>query len=483
MNESMNAHDINDISDLKWSSAAYRTPFNSLIRTYRVSVQRIVFTFISLALSVTYLLLPIERGFPTVRILGYPFTVTILISSLSFLLLLPFSVKIVVKAVSGKNALSLRVPVKAIQVLRSNYVVLQFAVIIFMFVATIVSEDFTAGMFVVISYFVTFALNFVILLYLFQSGFRREFVTILCIVIAVASLVGVIEGLFRAYIPFYLDTYLNYDFARTQYAIVRPEFRVFGTLGNPIVYGIEMALAIPFVAEVTNKPIKYILIALLLLAGFLTLSTTVVILNAILLGGAFIISRIKLRVLFLAFTLLMLLALVAMLFPEVLVQIANSPQLGRAIGGNASNIAVRQYLLSWTLEHTWDGSNIGILLFGHGLKSSIAAVTSLGIGSIDSLDNTYTTLLYETGTLGLASFVLMGWCLCIGLAHSHKHSLHWYSLLGLLIVGLSFTTIYYSTFNLLWVASVATLYNAGRKGQVDNEVKALYVTAHRTDHE
>jgi hypothetical protein len=383
---------------------------------------------------------------------------------------------------SQKDAL-LHIAVQIVKILRIKYVFLQLVVITFLFIAAFIPEDITAGVFVVLSYFVTFVVNFIILLYLFQSGFRREFTAILCVIIAISSIVGVLEGFFRAYIPFYLDTFLNYDFARTQYAIVRSEYRIFGTLGNPIIYGIEMALGVPFVMEVINKFARYTLLALMLLASFFTLSTTVVVLYVILFVGAFIISRVKLQVVYFALTLIVLSVFIALLFPEVVVQVIGSPQLSRALGGNASSIGVRQYLLNWSLERIWEGSNLGTLLFGHGLKSSIAAVTSLGMGSVDSLDNTYTTLLYETGILGVGAFILMGLHLCIDLVRRYKRSLHWYTLFGLLVVGFSFTTIYYSTFNLIWVASVVALYTDGHKRQSDREVKALHVAAHSVNHQ
>ena len=84
-------------------------------------------------------------------------------------------------------------------------------------------------------------------------------------------------------------------------------------------------------------------------------------------------------------------------------------------------------------------------------------VRSLGIGSLTNLDNTYATLLYETGLAGLGGFCLMGVSVIVGLRRFARSSLHWYAALGLFVVCLAFDAIYYSTFNFLWVASVASL--------------------------
>jgi hypothetical protein len=44
-----------------------------------------LYAFVTIALCATHLLLPVERGFPPVRIAGLPFTVTILVTVAAFL--------------------------------------------------------------------------------------------------------------------------------------------------------------------------------------------------------------------------------------------------------------------------------------------------------------------------------------------------------------------------------------------------------------
>jgi Zn-dependent protease with chaperone function len=84
-------------------------------------------------------------------------------------------------------------------------------------------------------------------------------------------------------------------------------------------------------------------------------------------------------------------------------------------------------------------------------------VQTLGLGRLATLDNTYTTVFFESGALGLMAFLAVGSNVLVGHRWAIRKNLHWYSILSLLVAGFAFTTIYYATFNLIWVASVATL--------------------------
>ncbi len=132
--------------------------------------------------------------------------------------------------------------------------------------------------------------------------------------------------------------------------------------------------------------------------------------------------------------------------------------LDRLVSGNPLNVQTRSDLLIWAVNYFSDLNDPLTILFGAGLKSTISLVSDLSLGTNTTLDNTYTTLLIETGLFGLLAYIYMACSILFSLRKYANKDLHWYSILAIFVAGVSFTTIYYSTFNLIWVASTAILY-------------------------
>ena len=399
-----------------------------------------------LVLCIIHVLVPIERGFPAIRIGGYPITVPMLVSIIVFTFLFVKSGGHIVWA------------------LPKMYVPYQIIVVCVLLISALISNDVEAGLFNVLLYSTIFIVDFLILYHLFNMGFREQFSVILCIVASIAALIGIVEGTFHYYLPFYKQIFLSYDYERISYTMIRSDFRaLLGTLGNPLVYSVAMVLVIPFAMEIRNSFKKFFVVTLLILASFLAASTTSLIMGAFLLTGYYLLSRRKTR--------LVLLGVGVVVFIMLFVL---HPFLERSSGNvisawtaefdfrnfenpQAMNIQIRRDLFIWALEQFWSDRSFASVLFGHGLKSSITTVSALRLGNLQTFDNTYINLLFESGIMGLAAFLLMGLNMVVGFRKRAWDNLHWYSVLSLLVAGMAFTTIYYGTFNFIWVASVAAL--------------------------
>jgi len=343
-----------------------------------------------------------------------------------------------------------------------RYVPYQFAVVFSFFVSTLISNDVEAGLFVVWSYFTTFILNFFILYYLFKRGFRQKFVSILCTVISIAALIGIVEGIARYYLPFYRDWFLMYDYQAMQHAMARSDFRVLGTLGNPITYSTAMVLALPFALEVKHHLLRSLVIVLLLMATIFTVSTTTAMMWLILLAGFLSTSKRKTRQTFFIVAIVIMLTIFLMLrFSKATGYLVSGWSQEFAFGDQPNNqflnVQIRRDLFFWILRRFGGDLNFVNVLFGHGLKSTVQAVNTLGLGRLSTLDNQYTTILFESGILGLFTFLAVSFNILVGYRWAIRKSLHWYSVLSLLMAGMAFTTVYYTTFNFVWVASVAAL--------------------------
>ena len=321
--------------------------------------RQVAYAVATLGLAAIYLLLPIERGFPVIRILGYPFTLTLLASVAAFGFVI----------VDSNGTLFYHLP--------RRYLPFQILVTLTLFISALIASNVQAGLFVVLSYFATFVLNFLVIDYLFQRGFRRAFVLLVCGVAVVAAAVGIVEGLFHSYVSVYADWFLGYDYAAMSYAMTRADFRVLGTLGNPILYAVAMTLTVPFAGEIRNRVMRYGLVAALFLASGLALSTTAVLVWFVFGLGFAVLSRHRKRLILLTIALASLgLGLRASLAGDDTVSFDMA--MLRLVGGNPDNTNIRQQLLNQTLESFRNERSVITILFGHGLKSTIEACPQPG---------------------------------------------------------------------------------------------------------
>jgi len=396
-----------------------------------------LYATLSLVLCAVHLLLPIERGFPTIRILGLPFTVTILVTVAVFFILL----------VESKGAILWRMP--------KHYLPFQVVFVWLMVASALLSPTIKSAFFVVLSYFTVFILSFLEVRYLFQRNFRTAFVHILSMTAALAALIGLIEGFVGRPLSFYSSIYFSYAPESMAYGLTRADYRVFGTLGNPIVYATAMILSIPFALELRPAILKYGLVFMLLGAATLAVSTTAFLMATVVLAGYLVISRVR-------WTTILFLAVVSGVFMwllmPILVQRFGQDALTRIVSGDPRNVTARQDMLelAW-MDFTTD-QTFASVLFGKGVKSTtIDEYASAYNRAVGTIDNTYATLLVETGVIGLATYLAMAFSILFPLRRFAFSSMHWYGVLSLFAAGIAFTTIYYSTFNFVWVASVATL--------------------------
>lgn len=396
-----------------------------------------LYAFVSIALCTTHLLLPIERGFPPIRIAGLPFTVTILVTVAVFFLL----------AIESKGKILYKLP--------KRYLPFQFVFVWLLIASAILAPNVRSAFFVVLSYGSVFILTFLEVRYLFHRGFRTYFVYILALTAGVAAVIGLIEGLTGAPIPFYTTILINNAPEEVVYWLTRADYRIFGTLGNPIVYSVAMILAIPFVLELRPALLRYGLVIALLSAATLAVSTTAFLMASVVLVGYLIVFRIKLTtVLFLA----TLTGILIWLVTPVLIDRFGEGALMRIVSGDPRNVTARLDMLELAWNDFSTEQTFGSVLFGKGLKSTTtdeyASTSNRAVGTID---NTYATVLVEMGIVGLIAYLVMAFSILFPLRRFAFSSMHWYGVLSMFAAGVAFTTIYYNTFNFVLVASIATL--------------------------
>ena len=320
--------------------------------------------------------------------------------------------------------------------------------VICMFISLLLSVDFNAGVFVIMSYFSSFCVNLVIIYYLFSRGFFDEFAKIICAVASVAAILGIVEGIYHIIFPFYEAMFLAFDYNSMSYAMTRDDYRILGTLGNPIVYSVAVIMVIPFVLKLHNVFIKSIIIVSILLATFLTYSRS----PWIVLFSMIFFSNYSKRKLFVLVSSLILIS--GFLFFNPIAQSTKDVIIEKVVYRDAENITIRSDLFQWALSIFFEKLDMVSITFGNGIKSSVKATYDLSSGQMNTIDNVYATVLYEYGIMGLFfySVVLInvlryGW---------NNKDFYFASSVGFLLVGFSFTTIYYFTVNFVWVAIVAT---------------------------
>jgi hypothetical protein len=397
-------------------------------------------------MTATHVLLPIERGFPAIRLAGLPFTLTMLVS------------------VAAAGVLFLESKGRLLAPWSQPYVILQALVVAALLFAALLSNDPVAGLYLVLAYSVTFILDFLILAYLFQRGFRPRFVVVVALVVGAAALIGVVEGSARVLPSFYRNIYLNYDYIRFSYDLTqRQNYRAFGTLGNPILFATALTLAVPFLLELRPRLLGYAIAVLALAAAFFAVSLTGVLVAAVLAAGLVLTSRHRLP---LAAVSLVLVVAAVLLLAASRLEAENGSSLAlwseKFNLGENNNIRIRLDMLTQAWHYFLNQSNLPDQLLGHGLKYSAELARTwssrqYGYGELGTLDNTYASLLIDAGLLGLAAYVaVMAWLVIAG-RHAWRTSLHWYAILSMFAAGISFVTVYYSTINLLWVAAVVAI--------------------------
>ncbi len=402
---------------------------------------------VCVALAVSHLLLPVERGFPLLRLFGQPLTACLAVSLVSFLILL------------------LESHGRILRIFRRKHTMAQIVFVVALGLSSLMAPNIKTALSIPLAYFGAFVLNYATIVYLFETGYKGVFLRTVLAALLVAAAVGIADGVLGVKLDFYegyaavFRNDMGYgDFVGT---------RAFGTLGNPIIFGVAMMLGIPFAASHLRQPWRILLVVLLAVAAGVTVSRTVLLMSAPLLVGALILRAerrwVKLAGVFVAAG-LVLVALSGSAFVEVL----TGPWRDRLEGFQGQwqdrllrdydaeqNVAIRIEALKAVLEGGSQDSALSVVI-GHGPKSGTDVARNITL-RYDTLDNTYATLYFEGGIVALLAYLWVYGTLLWKTRRAMRSSFHWYGVLAFLASGFAFVSVYYVTFPLLVVTSTAIL--------------------------
>ena len=397
------------------------------------------------SLIVLHMVLPLDRGFPAPILLGKPVSYSILAS---VAILLVYSM------------LSLR----ALSVAAAT----RYAVVMTGFVAVLVQASLRApgalamtAMHGTMVFFSVFVLNYTIFRYAIVCGGRAILVRAAVGAGVLAAAIGILQSIFGVTITAYADWYFNY------YQTPMPDaalstVRAYGTLNQPILFGTALMLTIPFILELRSTLLRYAAIATVCLAAVLTGSRTILIVAAIFAGGSLMVYRARSVAKVALAAVAAILLLQATDFGAGLQNAARVPFLlsrlgigSDAVATNAvENIQVRQSASTLAMEEVLGETDPVIAALGRG-RTTAATVGAQVSRDYATIDNAFVTVLYEEGVVGLLLFCAAFAMFLYEARGAWRKSLHWYSALALLSVGISFNFEAYSSLNVVAAASMA----------------------------
>lgn len=393
-----------------------------------------------------HLLLPLERGFSNFDVAGHPVPVAVVISLIGFCLTWISSNGRVWRYFSG------------------TYVVAQCFCSGFFLMSAVMSDTPLIATVITIKYFTIWVLNYVTIMYLWKNGSRQMLINTLCVVGLMAAIVGIVEGVFVVRLPIYQAWISDYYGVGSRLEKFAQFDRVTGTLGHPHIYSTAMLLLLPFVGELRSRPLRIVITIALVAAALLTVSRSVLLMLAVLSIGFAVVQRRKIMLWFAVLTIIVGIG-IATLGSNSLTQDPRAQLWLVRVGlvqtaetrYAEQNVSGRSEMLDLVYQSTVEASPF-TLLFGHGMRSGEDISETL---NLNTLDNTYATLLYEGGLLELLIFLyIFAEVLYRNRVRAHD-SLHWYNVISLLAVGVTFVFYSYSTFNFIIVASIVLL-QAGR---------------------
>lgn len=390
-----------------------------------------------------YILFPLDRGYPRPSVFGRPVSSALLASFIVAVALLFYS--------RGR----------ILRFIRDRYFALQCAFTLVLIVAAVRALSIPIALHQVAVYWVTFALNYVIVRYAIDSSGEKPFVSTVLVFIVAAATVGVLEGVAGIRLSPYAHWFEVY-FNRSAPDLSGGPVRGVGTLNHPILYGAAMGLCIPYVLDIRSRWRKYAVLGLVVTAAVLTGSRTVLLVIGVLMVGLVLITNARTSLRIAA----VISCAIGILAQQNVVEIAaKNPTLrfivARLGAGTdlvatvaAENILVRQNALAIGWDRILDDPSAANLLIGRGLMSA-AHVGEQVFEGYNTVDNTYLATLYEKGIVGSLLFVFAFGAALIGSSRVAKASIHWYAVPAILLMGVSFNFESYSTFNALAIGSLA----------------------------
>lgn len=397
-----------------------------------------------MVVAACYTMLPLDRGFPNIGLGANVLNTSIVISAACCL---------VVTTTSLSSVLELA---------RSAYVRYQVVFTAMLLVGAMRSSFPLVAVRLCMVYFATFVLNYIIFAHLIRNGHWKTVVVTFSVLGVLAAAVEFLE-VSGAPLEWYEFWALDDSKKELQWFTQDAVSRGNGTLGNPILFGVLMMLLIPMAQSLTGKYQRALTALVYSIAAVLTISRTILVM-ALVLGGGYVVSRGRARALALGLAVLLGIGAIGFLDTHALYS-SNATaaiwleRLGLESGNNADpaqqGIELRRQNARKTTEFLLEAEPM-TLLIGKGALADMEMGQKVDRES-STIDNAFLSILLNNGILGLCAFLwLYGWILLSHLDKARK-SLHWYSVLGLLLTGASFDFYGYSTFNIVAVASFASL--------------------------
>jgi hypothetical protein len=434
-----------------------------------------------------YVLLPLDRGFPRLLLFGRPLNAAIAATVCVFFILI----------VQTRGTI--------LRYLREPYGIIQSLYAGALFVGALRAPSPPSALHWSLLYYCTFVLNFVILRHVTRGYGTRWLSTIVVGLGLAAAAVGVMQVVIEMPLPMYDAWYESY-FKRSPSDYTLASSRATGTMSNPILYCVLMALVIPYALDVKNGVGRAVALFSIMFAAGLSGSRTGVFVVAAFAAGAFVVYRWRaVRALpAVGLGLVLLLASLSWLTPggqdsrlallgerlsfmadrsavdavtvapggassamspavPASVAVDRSPDESRAVSPNppsrsqvsaALGVSLRRgVVVEATREMTQEW---GALTWMIGRGSFTAAFVGTRIQSwYNTVDNVFLSVLYERGLLGLVLFTGAFVSLLIATRRVARETLHWFAPVALAVAGLSFCWDAYSMFNILAVGSMA----------------------------
>jgi hypothetical protein len=218
-----------------------------------------------------------------------------------------------------------------------------------------------------------------------------------------------------------------------------------------------MMLLIPFAYELRSRTLSSVTTAIFLTAAATTLSRTAVLVGVPLILGVLSRKRERGTVFLLVCGLVLAGVVVTIRTDAFAAESIKTAWVDRLNGRDAvDNADVRQAAAQAVIDWVWSSPSPLTLIFGQGLNRGGELASGLGARA-DTIDNVYFTLLYEAGLLGLALFIGAYLQLLRATWRFKNDRCHWFAIVAWLGAGFAFVSIFYTTFSVLVVASIAML--------------------------
>ena len=457
-----------------------------------------------------YVLLPLDRGFPTVPVFGRPLNSAIA-ATLGVLFIL---------VVQSRGAV--------LAYLREPYCVLQSIYAGALIVGALRAPSPPSALHWSLLYYCTFVLNYVLLRYVTRL-YGTQWLSVVVVALGVAAAgVGIVQAVLGIPLPMYDAWFENY-FARPPEDYALATARAAGTMNNPILYCVLMALVIPYAFDLGNRRVRAVALFTVMFAAGLSGSRTGVFVVASVAAAAVMVYRWRavraLPAVGLGLVLLMaslsvvssgaeasrlgfMFERLGFLADRAAVDERSRPVLNaeEATGSRTAGIEAANKLdaaeraevsaaLGVSLREGAVRETVREMLHEWGPTTWIAgrgSLTSATVGMriqpwYNTVDNVFLCVLYERGLTGFALFAGAFLSFLVATRRAAMITVHWYAPLTLAVIGLSFCWDAYSMFNVLAVASMAVAaWHAERGASTDGEVgtpEPVRVTTRRHSHQ